>query len=431
MLPGSVTIKEVDVKELIENGLVGKGLIPVDSSEMVRRYNACLIDMGLKPTELQKFQIDAMGWSPEIAIEQGNDYYLSHGEANQLAIVLYPEQRHAQIYFPFHSFDWDILKQWFNNHMPQIREVTMRSGIWLDIDQEIEIYRSPSDLLLVGGVMVKSLTPERIMIEGRRQKDMVRKFMGEENAFMDRELLEEMCVSQRKIGDVRTKSVVISDMQFSDVRSFYTRAFGGVFVFRNDMLREEVVAMKSLDLNEGASKKVTHVDSKDFLGMLKKSKLVTFSEDWWREDDHLLRMASLQESFLMEVLDTEFPDLDFISLTSAQQKGFIVRVRDKLPSEYFEFERLCHILKKGSSKVGKLCDCVATLVLHPNPDLPRSLREVIWHALTVIPGGRRRVFRTYRHEKELFFAMYKDEWKKPTRTWSVKQVEAFHSNQMK
>ena len=58
------------MNELERTGLFGKGLITIESPELVRRYNACLEDMGLPATKLKKFSIDAVGWSPEIAAEQ-------------------------------------------------------------------------------------------------------------------------------------------------------------------------------------------------------------------------------------------------------------------------------------------------------------------------------------------------------------------------
>ena len=100
------------MKELIEAGLFGRGLVPVENRTMVARYNACLKDMGLAPTNLKKFQIDKMGWSPEVAAEQKDEYYLSHGDANPLAIILTPEQATAPIYFPMHSFDWKLMARY-------------------------------------------------------------------------------------------------------------------------------------------------------------------------------------------------------------------------------------------------------------------------------------------------------------------------------
>ena len=79
-------------------------LVEVSSPALVKRYNAALESLGLKPTKLSSFHLDGRGWSPEIANEQTNDY-LSHGPANALAIILSPDQRDKPLYAPSTSFD--------------------------------------------------------------------------------------------------------------------------------------------------------------------------------------------------------------------------------------------------------------------------------------------------------------------------------------
>ena len=58
-------------------------LIPV-SGKLVERYNLCLEKLGFKKTKLKSFSIDGLGWSPEIAEEKKNLYYLNHGDANPM-----------------------------------------------------------------------------------------------------------------------------------------------------------------------------------------------------------------------------------------------------------------------------------------------------------------------------------------------------------
>ena len=66
------------MQKLFAHGLRGANLFEVQTQEMVDRYNDCLEHLGLSKTKLNSFSIDKMGWSPQIAEEQG-DMYLSHG----------------------------------------------------------------------------------------------------------------------------------------------------------------------------------------------------------------------------------------------------------------------------------------------------------------------------------------------------------------
>ena len=57
------------MEKLKAAGLFGGELVSLTGA-LARRYNECLAMMGISPTALSSFSVDAMGWSPEIAIEK-------------------------------------------------------------------------------------------------------------------------------------------------------------------------------------------------------------------------------------------------------------------------------------------------------------------------------------------------------------------------
>ena len=75
------------MKKLREAGLFGGALVTLSGS-LAKRYNACLAMLGVTPTKLKTFSIDGMGWSPEVAVEKKENYYLNTGEANVNAIII-------------------------------------------------------------------------------------------------------------------------------------------------------------------------------------------------------------------------------------------------------------------------------------------------------------------------------------------------------
>ena len=144
------------MKRLIDNGLFGAGLILLKTPEMIARYNATLRSLGLEPTALKQFSIDGAGWSPEIAHEQGDNFYLSHGVANQLAIIATPDQENMPIHFPFTSYDRRLMQAYFASFRQEIADLTGSTFIFLDIDQEMVEFESPHDLLLIDNVVIRS-----------------------------------------------------------------------------------------------------------------------------------------------------------------------------------------------------------------------------------------------------------------------------------
>ena len=144
--------------KLIQSGLFGGKLFHVATKELVGRYNACLEDIGLERTALTEFHIDGWGWSPEIAEELQDKQYLSHGSANPYSIIITPDQQRGSLYYPYHSFDWDIHHQVFDKYAKQIADITTECGLWFSLDHDISTYRSPQDLLMIDVVKVQFLS---------------------------------------------------------------------------------------------------------------------------------------------------------------------------------------------------------------------------------------------------------------------------------
>ena len=89
---------------LIDSGLFGGGLALINTPRGVAMYNEALKGLGIEPTGLKTFQIDGIGWSPEISTEKGNRAYLTHGNANQIGIIVTPDQYRKPIHFPSNTF---------------------------------------------------------------------------------------------------------------------------------------------------------------------------------------------------------------------------------------------------------------------------------------------------------------------------------------
>ena len=220
------------MKILQKRGFFGAGLVPVTTTLLVDRYNACLEAIGKEPTKRKRFAIDGAGWSPQIAAEKNDPNYLCHGEANLYTILLTPDQRGKPVYMPMHSFDWKILETVHSEHREAIHNLTSLTGVVLDIDQGIDEYHSPLDLLMMHSIVVKASTPLGIMNQAILQRLMVARFRHEEDSYANRNLIEDLVKSARESGDLRHRSINIPGVPFSEIQNFYTRALGGVFVFR-------------------------------------------------------------------------------------------------------------------------------------------------------------------------------------------------------
>lgn len=412
------------MKDLVESGLWGGGLLSV-SGEMVARYNQCLVDMGLPGTQLVDFTIDCMGWSPDIAKEQRNQDYLSHTNANRMAIVLFPEQEQSPIYHPTHSFDWGLMRQWFRDHRPQIAEVTKHSGVWLDLEQDMDIYHTPDDLLLMASMKVCPWTPGRMMVKSREQKSLVSRFMHPNGPVADvAQMLLQVPNQLEKsvcgIGYIAHKPIVIDSMQYSVPSSFYTPTFGGVFVFRSsNKEREALVLLEDVVRDKG----VNGSSDQMVLRTLKKLGLTSSEVGYWK--DHLSRLEIIRDSFLMEVLDQTEPDLDFVLLDRVRQKAILTSaaVQEQISGEYQQLDQVIRHLRSGRVQKNPPKE-ISPYLVHPVEGLGEEESEVVWHALSLVCDGRS-VVRLYRYDKQRFFSEYKN-WSQTHKKWAKAMIQGYY-----
>lgn len=405
----------VHMQDLIKAGLFGRGLVQVNNTILVERYNACLRDMGLEPTKLKKFQIDRMGWSPEIAAEMDNDYYLSHGDANPLAIILTPDQGvpGTPIYYPYHSFDWRMMNAWYSTYRAPIVDLTESTGICLDIDQDVDVYQDPDDLLLVYEVLIKASTPGRLITKAKRQQELILRFLREEESHLNAELIEELRQSRIEAGDLRNRMLVIRDHQFSDIRDFYSRPFGGVFVLRSRSEKPLVICRK------GAVAKQFNLPAADVrvIGQLKKFGYVENNLEWWR--GNLSRLRMIAESYFVDMLDAAEPEMDYLSIDPVIHKA-LVRKHEKELEPYLLLRALCIELQHNKKDV-EVPAQIAHMLVHPAQNLNDTTRDLIWQLLSWVKGGRI-IPLYYRHWKTAFVEAYTQKWNRPKRTWALARV---------
>src|SRR6218665_2685401 len=89
--------KVTRMKRLLEAELIYGRLLTISEPHLIARYNKALSGFGLKPTALERFDIDMTGFSPEIAEELGERDYLDPGKVNRRFIIMTPDQENLPV----------------------------------------------------------------------------------------------------------------------------------------------------------------------------------------------------------------------------------------------------------------------------------------------------------------------------------------------
>lgn len=417
------------MNRLLNAELFGAGLIAVNTPEMVDRYNNCLREIGLDETSLEYFHIDGIGWSPEISNEKGSEYYLSHGIANQLAIVITPAQGFKPIYFPYNSFDRQLMERYFSVNDKQVRDITALSSIWLDIEQGLSRYEKPSDLLLLRSIVVYSNAGGLIKTD-KEQTALINEVGGEGLGWMDSEKRRQLLANASKFGDLRRCNSNIPKLDFRNLDCFFTKAFGGTFVFRNISSDKALIVLRNEKEYAAFSKTYDNlycVSDEKLIDLLFQENLIEVNLEWYRNNLSILKEKL--EYFVVEAITKAEPDIDITALTPAQIKKRIVRVVDAIPDIYFEMERLIKHLELGDKLPAgdSLPQGTQRFLMRPVHNLPFEQRAVVWHLICCIDPFD--IFRLYISDKENFFTQYAG-WPTAKQGWVVNMIKNRYNPRM-
>jgi len=411
------------MRQLVESRLFGRGLFVVSSPAMVARYNTCLAEIGEEPTNLEKFSIDGSGWSPEIAVEKKNNSYLSHGDANQFAIILTPKQKRMPVYYPFNSYTWHLLQDVFKRYMNQIVDITKDSVLWLDFDQALTCYRSPLDLLMIENIAVHAFATNGLMEAAKEQRGLVMKFNQRDDTWFDSLFRDKLLASIKTYGDLRYRSLVIPSVDFNDTRTFHTQAFGGAYVIR-DVLASGQQALVILQEDELAKQLGTSIDflysiaDPNLMDMLSEEKLLTNDLTYYQNNLGLLEIK--KELIVVDMLADHRPEVDYSLLSVGQRKKHLQDLEGNFSEEFFQLERLISMIKHGRVPISlEFSPEVSKYIVYPSINLPKMVREVLYHLITrLCPVD---IFTLYVYNKRKFFKDYQG-WPQGKKSWAINVV---------
>ncbi len=412
------------MESLIKSGLFGGGLVTINTPELVARYCDCLKEFGLPPTTLTSFEVDAVGWSPKIANEFGNVDYLSLGTANRCAIIITPEQNGLPVYRQVHSFDRAAIEHVFQGAGAQIAVITSRSGLCFNFAKELTKFLAPKDLLSIEWINIWPSDTAGLMKGSTEQRSLVAEFKASETRWADAGFRNQLRSSFRQHGDMRFRSAVIPEMKFVDVRSFYTRIFNGVYVFRDFPKSEQLLIVEDAEVPRGSSKEVPvhHIEKSDLPAILEDEDIVDVPLSWYKQVAGKAALDELQKYLFAHAYYSAGGTENLHEMSSGQRRRWMVSHETELGDTFFELERFILDVRKG----------VAVKELKPSPELRAYLMQpskkaqahdlterVVWHLIArLVPFDLERMFV---RNKLRFYDLYQT-WSEAQQRWAIQDL---------
>ena len=407
------------MKKLKEANLYRSELIPI-SGKLVERYNQCLVKLGFTPTKLTSFFIDGIGWSPEISEEKNNSHYLNNGEANPHCILISPLQKELPVYNPFHSYDRALMKMVFKKHQAKIKEITRDSAICIDFDQDIDVFYSPLDILKYADVKVTFRLINDLEKAKKEQLKLIKSF-NEDNNFIDEDIHQKILNSAQKYGDLRDRNLSLKPIVFK-TESFYTKAFGGVYLLRDFL--SPILIFENKETYQEAINDTTHdvlmfhIGQPELMAKLKDHLIIECDID---NEFTLKRYERIKKYIFSEYLkDTNNPLKDILE-DKMLFKSYLNKIDIKARKRVMSLERYMEKLETNkNTEIRTILDDEVYFSLHsPHSSLSGNHQDLIWKLL--INVAPKDILFLYWYDKEAFYKGYKT-WDDSLKEWVIETI---------
>jgi hypothetical protein len=218
------------VELLRANELIYGRLLPVEEPHLIQRYNKALKAFGLKPTELEKFDIDRTGFSPQIAEELDDPHYLDPNQVNRRFIILTPAQADLPVVHTAFSNTSQLVYEFFAKNSRAIDALTIKDVIYGEIEDSVSRVEDIEDLISINQVEFRVLSAEDVLGKASELATLVDRLKQEPDAWRDNKMLERMVELAKVTGDIRENALVPDQVIFRH-NAFWTSHFGGLYVF--------------------------------------------------------------------------------------------------------------------------------------------------------------------------------------------------------
>ncbi|APG64914.1 hypothetical protein LPB136_05870 [Tenacibaculum todarodis] len=408
------------MQKLKEANLYRSELIPV-SGKLVARYNQCLLKLGFTETKLASFTIDGIGWSPEIAEEKNNASYLNNGEANPHCILITPLQKGLPVYNPFHSYDREVMKLVFQKHGDKINNITRDSAICVDFDQNIDVFYDPLDVLRYKDITVKFRLINDLDKAKKEQLALVELF-NKDNNFIDETIHQQLLASAKKYGDLRERDLNLEPVSFT-TDSFYTKAFGGIYVLRDFIL--PMLVFESEETYKEAIQDTMHdvlmyhISHPELMEKLRNHSIAEFDLD---DKMTMKRYERIKKYVLSELVEEAKHPIKDILDDKMLFKGYLNKLEISARKKVMGVERYLEKMQINKDyKIEDIVDSEVYFALHnPHSSLKPNHQDLIWKLLVNV--APKDILFLYWYDKEEFYKQYKT-WDNSMKEWVINTIK--------
>lgn len=396
------------MQRLIDKGLLHGDLLEVTSETLRDRYNRALEILVGRRTTLERFHVDLTGYSPEVAGEFDNPFYLNPHGCNRNFILLTLEQAGLPIVEYTFSSTQTILRQFIEDNRQPLFALTLRDAIYGELENSVCRVDNPEDVLSIKNIRIEINSTSGLIAKSRELEARLEAFEASDEAWCDDQALDAIVALAKTVGDIRRNPLLPSRTEYKQ-GTFFTTHCGGLYVLREGVEPAIILCgdwaegaeRKSVERNLGGLVGISIDARQDLARYLMDQGLVTSIDhrhgrqgaDWLRR-----RLFAM----LIDHATAKGIAIDPARLKREDKKRLIYSLWDELPDAYRQLSDVVTALEQGDSVPEPRFDSPGyfyRLVPRRHPD-----RELIAHLLTRLsPMDLPRLFH---HNREAFLERY-------------------------
>lgn len=320
------------MKLLVENELIYGGLLTISEPYLVARYNEALQGFGLPHTKLASFQIDMVGYSPEIAEEFDDKQYLDPKAINRRFIILTPDQISLPVIQTAFSNTGLLMHQFFERNARVINFLTIKDVLYGEIEDSIFEAQDIEDLLSIEQVEFKVFTANDLTTQAIELRTLVDRLKKQPGSWRDDDMLNRMVVLSKACGDIRKNRIVPDEVVFRH-NTFWTRHFGGLYIFIDEGQTTVIGDPSAPGFKRSRPWQVSYIDAHDdelvYRFLLETGRVDVPRGSWIKKSGLLEHRASmLVSSICLRIDPGEKPNADRRWI-----KSFVTRNSDAFDEE--------------------------------------------------------------------------------------------------
>ena len=290
----------------------------------------------------------------------------------------------------------------------------------LHLDQKIDAFFEPFDLLRYDKIEV-SFTLLHNLDEKQMEQEAFINLFHRNNNFIDREVHKQLLNSAKEYGDLRGRKLRLHPITLQ-VDSFYTRAFGGVFVLKDAMKEilvfEDETVFKNAITDTAHDVMLFHKDHDELMNTLVRHLML---ENDFKSAMKTPRYDRIKKHIFAEYIKQTAHPIDEILESHFLFKKYLnqlsVDVQKKISGAELYYQKL--IIDKNL-KISDFVDSNYVKLLHePHSSLSIEQQELVWKLLAkIMPKDPVHLFW---YDKELFYKLYA-QWDPSYKDWVIQEI---------